>query len=152
MSHVPFTLPERPPVTKIRHARTADLLHPQGPRTQPMSGYEEKYVDIVDYILRITHEIWVDRGVGRIYDTYDANCVVYTMLGNVRSVEDVVAGTLQRISSSSDGESHHLNVAWSGNEEEGFYTSHLGFAYATNTGPTMFGPATGRRTQEGSLG
>ena len=44
-----------------------------------------------------------------------------------------------------DGESHHLNVAWSGDEEEGFYTSHLGFAYSTNSKPTMFGPASGRR-------
>jgi hypothetical protein len=39
-----------------------------------------------------------------------------------------------------------LSVTWSGDEEEGFYTSHMGFAYATNSGPTMFGPATGRRT------
>ncbi len=82
----------------------------------------------------------MDRGVGRIYDTYNANCVVYTALGTIRSVEDVVANTLQAISASGDGESHHLNVAWSGDEDEGFYTSHLGFAYATNTGATMFGP------------
>jgi hypothetical protein len=146
MSHTPFALPERPPVTKIRHAKTLDLLNPQGQRTQSMSGFEDKYVDIVDYIIRITHEIWVDRGVGRIYDTYDANCVVYSALGTVRSVEDVVAATLQSIAASGDGESHHLNVAWSGDDEEGFYTSHLGFAYATNSGPTVFGPATGKRT------
>ena len=145
-THTPFALPERPPVTRIRHARTADLLRPQGPRTQPMAGFEDKFVDIVDYIVRITHEIWVDRAIGYIYDTYDANCVVYSALGTIRSVEDVVANTLQAVSASGDGESHHLNVGWSGDDEEGFYTSHLGFAYATNTGPTIFGPATGRRT------
>lgn len=142
----PFALLERPPVTRIRHARTADLLRPSGPRTQPLSGFEDDFVDIVDYIIRITHQIWVDRAVGRIYDTYDANCVVYSALGTTRSVEDVVANTLQSVSASGDGESHHLNVAWSGDEHEGFYTSHLGFAFATNTGPTVFGPATGRRT------
>jgi predicted ester cyclase len=117
-----------------------------GPRTQPLAGFEDHFVDIVDYIVRITHRIWVDRAIGYIYDTYDANCVVYSALGTIRSVEDVVANTLQAISASGDGESHHLNVAWSGDEQEGFYTSHLGFAYATNTGPTIFGPATGRRT------
>lgn len=142
----PFALPERPPVTRIRHRRTADLLRPTGPRTQLLSGFEDDFVDIVDYIVRITHQIWVDRAVGRIYDTYDANCVVYSALGTIRSVEDVVANTLQAIGASGDGESHHLNVAWSGDEDEGFYTSHLGFAFATNTGATAFGPATGRRT------
>lgn len=142
----PFRLPERPRVTRIRHRRTADLLRPQGERTQPLSGFEDDFVDIVDYIVRITHQIWVDRAIGRIYDTYDANCVVYSALGTIRSVEDVVANTLQSVAASSDGESHHLNVAWSGDEDDGFYTSHLGFAYATNSGPTMFGPATGRRT------
>lgn len=143
---VPFELPERPPVTRIRHARTADLLCPSGERTQPLGGFEDEFVDIVDYIIRITHQIWVDRSIGRIYDTYDANCVVYSALGTIRSVEDVVANTLQGISTSSDDESHHLNVAWSGDEDKGFYTSHLGFAYATNTGPTIFGPTSGRRT------
>ena len=142
----PFALPERPLVTRIRHARTADLLRPSGPRTQPLSGFEDGFVDIVDYIIRITHQIWVDRAVGRIYDTYDADCVIYSALGTIRSVEDVVANTLQSVSASGDGEAHHLNVAWSGDEHEGFYTSHLGFAFATNTGPTVFGPATGRRT------
>ena len=142
----PFALPERPPVTRIRQVRTADLLRPSGPRTQPLTGFEDDFVDIVDYIVRITHQIWVDRGVGRIYDTYDANCVVYSALGTIRSVEDVVANTLHSIAGTGDGESHHLNVAWSGDEDEGFYTSHLGFAYSTNTGPTAFGPATGRRT------
>lgn len=142
----PFDLPERPPVTRIRHVRTADLLRPGGARTQPLAGFEDQFVDIVDYIVRITHRIWVDRAVGYIYETYDPDCVVYSALGTIRSVEDVVANTLQSIASSGHGESHHLNVAWSGDEDEGFYTSHLGFAYATNTGPTMFGPATGRRT------
>jgi hypothetical protein len=142
----PFVLPERPPVTRVRHVRTADLLRPAGPRTQQLSGFEDDFVDIVDYIIRITHQIWVDRGVGRIYDTYDANCVVYSTLGTIRSVEEVVAATLQSLSGAAEGESHHLNVAWSGDDKEGFYTSHLGYARGTNTSATMFGPATGRPT------
>jgi predicted ester cyclase len=110
-----------------------------------MSGFEDDFTDIVDYIVRITNQIWVDRAVGRIYDTYDASCVVYSGLGVVRSVEEVVASTVGGIHASPDGESHHLNVAWSGDDERGFYTSHLGYSRSTNVGPTAFGPATGKR-------
>ena len=143
---LPFTLPERCPVTRIRQRDTAELTVPSGLRTQPMAGFEDNFTDIVDYIVRITEQIWVDRAVGRIYETYDPNCTVYTTAGVVRSVEEVIASTTTSLHSGPDGESHHLNVAWSGDEDEGFYTSHLGYARSTNCGDTVYGPATGKRT------
>ena len=42
----------------------------RGPRRQSMRGFEDTYVDIVDYIVRITHRIWEDQDIGYIYDTY----------------------------------------------------------------------------------
>ena len=147
MTHrnLPFIVPERPPVTRIRKRDTTELTVSSGVRTQPMAGFEDDFTDIVDYIVRITEQIWVDRAVGRIYDTYDANCTIYTTNGIVRSVEEVIASTTMGIHAAPDGESHHLNVAWSGDEDEGFYTSHLGFARSTNSGASPYGPATGRR-------
>ena len=147
MNHdgLPFALPDRPPVTRIRQRDTADLTVSSGVRTQPMAGFEDDFTDIVDYIVRITEQIWVERAVGRIYDTYDANCTVYTTNGIVRSVEEVIASTTIGIHAAPDGESHHLNVAWSGDEDEGFYTSHLGYARSTNIGASPYGPATGKR-------
>jgi predicted ester cyclase len=141
---LPFTLPKRPEVTKIRQRDTAQLLVPTGVRTQPMAGYEDDFTDIVDYIVRITEQIWTERAVGRIYETYDAGCTIYTTSGIVRSVEEVIASTVAGIHGAPDGEAHHLNVAWSGDEVDGFYTSHLGFARSTNSGATAYGPATGR--------
>ncbi len=145
LSGLPFTLPERPLVTKIRKCDTRTLNIPGPMRTQPMRGFEDQFTDIVDYIVRITNQIWPERQVGRIYDTYDANCVVYSATGTVHSVEEVVAATTATINAAPDGESHHLNVAWSGNEDDGFYTSHLGFSLSTNLGASAYGPATGRR-------
>lgn len=142
---LPFTLPERPTVTRIRQRDTAELTRSSGVRSQPMEGFEDDFTDIVDYIVRITEQIWVERSVGRIYDTYDANCTVYTTNGIVRSVEEVIASTTIGIHAAPDGESHHLNVAWSGDEVEGFYTSHLGYARSTNIGASPYGPPTGRR-------
>ena len=144
LRRLPFALPERPSVTRIRQVDAATLLNPKGPRTQPMAGFDAKYVDIVDYVVRITHEIWVDRAVGRIYDTYAPACAIHTASGVVRSVEEVVASTVITLDAFPDGEAHHLNVAWSGDERD-FYTSHLGWSRSTNRGPTVYGPATNAR-------
>lgn len=141
---VPFDLPERPEATRIRQVDKSVLLAPAGERTMPMSGYEDEWVDIVDYIIRITEQIWTDRAIGRIYDTYDASCTVYSAYGVIRSVEEVVAATAGTITSFPEEEAHHLNVAWSGDDGDGFYTSHLGWTRMVNRGSSMWGPATGR--------
>jgi predicted ester cyclase len=142
---LPFHLPERPSVTQIRRRDVGELANPSGERTQSMRGFEDQFVDIVDYIVRITDEIWMDRAIGRIYDTYDASCTIYSSYGVVRSVEEVIAGTITTLNAFPDGEIHHLNVAWSGDDQIGFYTSHLGHSRSTNVGRTGFGPATGKR-------
>lgn len=146
MPELPFKLPERPPVTRLRHRDARELLDGSTIVTQPMRGFEPRFTDIVDYIVRITDEIWMNRAVGYIYDTYDASCVVYSSYGVVRSVEEVIASTVSTLNAYPDGEIHHLNVAWSGDEDTGFYTSHLGHSRSTNVGRTGYGPATGRRT------
>jgi hypothetical protein len=120
--------------------------HPAAERTQKLRGFEDRFTDIVDYIVRITDEIWMDRAVGYIYDTYDASCTIYSSYGVVRSVEEVIASTVTTLNAFPDGEIHHLAVAWSGDEDEGFYTSHLGHSRSTNVGRTAWGPGTGRRT------
>jgi hypothetical protein len=114
---LPFALPERPPVTRIRQPDAADPPPPVArPRTQPMAGFEPQFTDIVDYIVRITDEIWVDRAVGRIYDTYDAGCTIYSSYGVARGVEAVVAATVTTLHGFADRTMHHVNVAWSGDE------------------------------------
>ena len=141
---LPFRLPVRPLVTRIRQVDTQALRAPKSARLQSMAGFDEGYADIVDYIVRITEEIWVDRAIGRIYDTYDHACTIYSPYGVVRSVEEVIASTVSTLNAFPDGELHHLNVAWSGDENEGFFTSHLGFSRSTNRGASNWGPATGR--------
>jgi predicted ester cyclase len=144
---LPFHLPARPQVTLLRHQDARALRDPATrTRTQPMRGFEDRFSDIVDYIVRITDEIWLERAVGYIYDTYDASCTVYSSYGIVRSVEEVIASTVATLNAYPDGEIHHLSVAWSGDEDQGFYTSHLGHSRSTNVGRTAWGPGTGRRT------
>ena len=50
-------------------------------KRQPLAGFDEDYVDIVDYIVRCTHKIWEERGVGLIYTHYSNNIVIHTTDG-----------------------------------------------------------------------
>jgi predicted ester cyclase len=143
---LPFALPERPAVSLLRHQDARSIQAGAAVRTQSLAGFEDRFTDIVDYIVRITDEIWMDRAVGYIYDTYDASCTIYSSYGIVRSVEEVIASTVTTLNAYPYGEIHHLNVAWSGDETAGFYTSHLGHSRSTNVGRTAWGPGTGRRT------
>ena len=139
---LPFKLPARAAVRRIRKLGQAELQDIRA--RQPMAGFEDRFTDIVDYIVRITDEIWQDRAVGYIRDTYDAECTIYSHYGVTRTAEAVVRSTLAGIASAPDGDTHHLNVAWDGDEVQGFYTAHLGFGRATNIAPSLYGPATGR--------
>ncbi len=141
ITDLPFELPDRPRVRRVRKCNTT----PSRERTQPMQGFEDRFTDIVDYIVRITDEIWQDRAVGYIHDTYDANCVIYSSYGVTRTADAVVKSTIAGIVDAPDSDTNHLNVAWDGNETDGFYTAHLGFGFATNIAPTDYGDATGRR-------
>lgn len=138
---LPFDLPERAATKQIRATGACAMPAPK----QPMAGFETRFTDIVDYIVRITDEIWLDRAVGYIHDTYAADCVVYTSYGIVRTARQVTANTVAAIASAPDGQTTHLAVAWDGDEDAGFYTAHLGFDDVTNDADTVYGPATGRR-------
>lgn len=142
---LPFTLPTRPRITRIRRVPPLALRAPKPARLQPMAGFDEGYADIVDFIVRITEEIWTDRAIGRIYETYDHACTIYSPYGVTRSVEEVIASTVSTLHAFPDGELHHLNVAWAGDDQAGYYSSHLGFSRSTNLGPSAWGPATGHR-------
>ena len=126
---------------RSRDLRTSD----QGDRTQPMRGFEDTYVDIIDYIIRITDRIWEDQDVGYIYDTYRAGCRVYDDSGPHYGVETVVENTIQAINAFPDSRHIADDIIWAGNEDEGFATSHRAINVGHHLGPWRWGPATGRK-------
>ncbi len=142
----PYALPERPLVTRLRHRSEASVLRGEGAPAQDLPGFPDRYRDIVDYIVRITREIWTDGAVGLIYETYDANCVVYTTADVIRGVETVVANTLASMAAFPEVEDHALHVAWTDEGGGDFYTAHLGFGSAMNVGWSAYGPPSGRTT------
>lgn len=114
-------------------------------RRQSMRGYDEQFTDIVDYIIRITHEIWDEKAVGKLYDYYQTNAVIHTSTGDIFGREAILQGTLQTLGGYPDRRLHGEEVIWSGDDERGFYTSHRIRHEATNTGHTPYGAPTGRK-------
>ena len=117
----------------------------RGPRRQPMRGFEDTYVDIVDYILRDTHRIWEGQDVGYIYDTYAPGCRVQDDEGMKYGVERGVAETMQSINAFPDCRIMADEVIWAGDEDQGFATSHRAVNVGHHTGPWRWGPPTGKK-------
>jgi predicted ester cyclase len=130
----------------VRARRSRDIkADDQGERVQPMRGYEETYVDIIDWIIRITDRIWEDQDVGYIYDTYRAGCCVYDDSGPKYGVERVVEGTVQSIHAFPDSRHYADDIIWAGNEDEGFATSHRAINVGHHLGPWRWGEPTGNK-------
>ncbi len=132
----------------VRPGNGADVPgFPQGERRHPMRGFEDTYVDIVDYIVRITHRIWEDQDVGYIYDTYSPGCRLHDDSGFKYGVEQLVTGTMQAINALPDVRHYADDVIWAGDDEQGFLTSHRAINIGHHTGPWRWGPPTGRKLE-----
>ena len=129
--------PER--VLQVERRDYVDLAPTNRPHGQSMRGFDPIYTDIVDYIVRCTHRIWDERDIGLIYTHYTHNAAVYYNLNAVYDRETIVLDTIQRLVSYPERRGMATQVIWSGNDVDGFYTSHL------VTG-------SGRHTQHGHLG
>jgi predicted ester cyclase len=128
----------------VKARRSRDIkADDQGERIQPMRGYEDTYVDIIDWVIRITDRIWEDQDVGYIYDTYRAGCCVYDDSGPHYGVERVVEGTMQSIHAFPDSRHYADEIIWAGNEDEGFATSHRAINVGHHLGPWRWGEPSG---------
>ena len=116
-----------------------------GGQTQPMEGYNPRYKNIVDYIIGVTHEIWEEHGIGKLYDYYANTVKMHTASGLKYGREAVIAATIESQASFPDRRLYGEEVIWDGNNVDGFYTSHRLRHEGTNRGWTPYGPPTGKR-------
>ena len=121
------------------------LLNPGTERVQPMRGFEETYVDIIDYIVRITHRIWEEKQIGYIYDTYRHNSRVTDDSGLQYGRDKIVADTVHMINAFTDIRLYADEIIWAGSDQVGFYTSHRTVIMGHNTGYSRYGPPTGKK-------
>ena len=123
------------------------LRNPGKERVQSMRGFDETYVDIIDYIVRITHRIWEEKDIGYITDTYRHNSHVYDDYGLQYGSEKIVADTAHTINAFPDIRLCADEIIWAGNDEVGFHTSHRTVIMGHNSGYSRYGPPTGKKVE-----
>jgi len=109
-----------------------------------MKGFNPKWTDFPDYIIGITQEIWESRGVGTLNHYYAPDIPVRSPMGVAVGNQATIAATMATINEFPDRELLGEDVIWSGNEDEGFLSSHRLLTKATHTRDGQFGPATGK--------
>ncbi len=110
-----------------------------------MRGFEPRFRNWIDYIVRITHKIWEEKDIGYIYDTYSHDCSVYDDYGLKYGRDQIVADTLHTTNAFPDIRLVADEIVWAGNDEVGFRSSHRVMILGHNTGYSNYGPPTGKK-------
>ena len=132
-------------ITDVPHTDISTLMNPGPEKRQSMHGFDEDYVDIVDYIVRCTHKIWEEKGIGLIYNHYGHNVLIHTADGQTYGRDKVIADSIKTMAAFPDVRLYADDVIWSGNDKDGFHSSHRIIWVGHNTGYSIYGPPTGRK-------
>ena len=136
-NHADITLSSKGDVAKIIATDNSD-------QSLALSGFDPQFQDVVDYIVKITHEIWEERAIGRLYDYYATNMRIHTSSGDIFTRDKVIEGTIQSLAAFPNRRLYADEVIW-GVESSGFYSSHRITHEGNNWGHTNYGPPTGRK-------
>ncbi|MCP4415133.1 MAG: ester cyclase [Chloroflexi bacterium] len=136
-SSADITLPQKGDLAQIISANSYDK--------PAMRGFAPQFQDIVDYIIKITHEIWEERAIGTLYDYYGTNMRIHTSSGDIYTRDKVIEGTIQALAAFPDRRLYGDEVIWSGNDETGYFSSHRLTHEGHNWGHTAYGPPTGKK-------
>lgn len=114
--------------------------HPENTQS-PAYGADS---DLADFILGITFEIWEQGQVEFIYDYYGERVEVYSLDAMTNGAATMVDNTYKTLASYPDRLLLADDVVTRGTTRRGF-SSHRLVSPMTNSGDTIFGPATGRQ-------
>jgi len=109
-----------------------------------MKGFEPRFTDLPDYILKCTAQIWEGRDIAALDWHYSDDLVVRTPAGISQGNAAGKANTMATLSEFPDRQLLGEDVIWCGDDQSGFLSSHRILSTATHKGGA-FGPATGRR-------
>lgn len=109
-----------------------------------MKGFSNRWKDLPDYIIGVTREIWEDRGIATLHHTYGDDIPVRMPSGISVGNQATINSTLATLAEFPDRELFGEDVIWSGNEQDGFLSSHRLMTTGTHKGYGYFGKPTGK--------
>lgn len=110
-----------------------------------MKNFDIEFESLEHYIRVITDRIWEGRRMDDIRRYYSDPCVVETPSSVSTRIDDVIAGTEATLAMFPDRRLLAEDVIQSGDEEDGFLSSHRVISPMTHLGGGTFGPPTGRK-------
>ncbi len=109
-----------------------------------LDGFDSKFTDFPDYILGITEEIWEKRGLDTLHHYYAPDITVRSPSSIVTGNTGVISATMATLAEFPDRQLLGEDVIWSGDNENGFLSSHRILSTATHLGDGVYGPASGK--------
>lgn len=132
------------PVSAVPGRDIGAFFADDGKHRQDIDGFEDVYADIVHYIIRCTHRIWEEGGIGLLYTHYAHNLPLHTSEGTVYGREAVIASTQRTQAAYPDLRLYGDEVVWA-QYGDSYHSSHRLNHSGTNLGWSVYGPPTGRK-------
>ena len=85
----------------------------------------QPYADPDDFIREVTDLIWVDRSISYIRENYESDSIVHGAYGTSTTRDEVIEGTLMRISATPDRTGQAEDVIWEARGDDAFLSSHF---------------------------
>ena len=111
----------------------------------PMTGFDPRWNDPVDYILGVTKEIWEDRGIATLHRYYGDDIKVRSPASVVVGNQNVIGATMATLAEFPDRQLLGEDVIWCDAPSGGFLSSHRLISTATHVHDGAYGAASGKR-------
>jgi predicted ester cyclase len=109
-----------------------------------MKGFDKKYKDFPDYILKITKQIWEGKDVESIGEFYADNIPVRSPFGITYGNKPVIEATYNTLKEFPNRQLLGEDVIWNGNDDIGYHSSHRILSKGTHLGDGFYGKPTGK--------
>ena len=109
-----------------------------------MKGFDKKYRDFPDFILKITKQIWEGKDVDSIAEFYTNDIPVRSPFGITYGNKPVIEATYNTLKEFPNRQLLGEDVIWNGNDDKGYHSSHRILSKGTHLGDGFYGKPTGK--------
>ena len=109
-----------------------------------MKGFDKKYLDFPDFILKITKQIWEGKDVESIAQFYTDDIPVISPIGITYGNKPVIESTYNTLKEFPDRQLLGEDVIWNGDDENGYHSSHRILSKGTHLGEGFYGKPSGK--------